>query len=200
MGILRNFNLNTLKTECFVETGTQRGMGLDYALQHDYKELHSIEINEEYYNFCEQKYKFVDKVKLYLGSSEERINDVLENIAHFDSCLFWLDAHLPDDPGSQIGEDHDRLQDSLEFPLETELKLIKEKRKTKNDFFLIDDLRIYVDGPFQYPGNTWPHHDKYPNFFPHKDGIKFIEDLYSETHNIQKIYDHEGYLLIVPKV
>tara|TARA_R110000824_G_scaffold66264_3_gene172033 strand:+ start:1886 stop:2488 length:603 start_codon:yes stop_codon:yes gene_type:complete len=199
MGLLRNFDLQKLQTECFVETGTQQGLGLDYALQHDFKELHSIEINEEYYNFCTQKYKHVDRAKLWLGSSEEKMHEILSAIKDYKSCFFWLDAHLPDDPGSQLGDTYARSNDDIEFPLEKELRLIKQSRDTAHDIILMDDLRIYLDGPFQYPGSSWPHHTEYPNFFPHKDGIKFVEDLYQDTHNIQKIYDHEGYLLLTPK-
>ena len=70
---------------------------------------------------------------------------------------------------------------------------------SKSPLIQNQDLRIYIDGPFQYPGNSWPHHHLYPDFFPHKDGIKFIEDLCGETHEIIKIYDHEGYLLLYPK-
>tara|TARA_Y100001938_G_C8090024_1_gene434452 strand:- start:1862 stop:2473 length:612 start_codon:yes stop_codon:yes gene_type:complete len=199
MGVLRSFDLSLYEAECFVETGTQKGVGLDYALQHDYKELHSIEINEEYYNFCTQKYKFVDKVKLYHGDSETRIDDVLLAIEKFDSCFFWLDAHLPTDPGSQMKKEYTCSSDKIEFPLEVELQAIKEGRPAKDDIILIDDLRIYLDGPFQYPGHTWPHRAKYPDFFPHKDGIKFIEEMFEDTHSFHKIYNHEGYLLLLPK-
>ena len=199
MGLLRNFDLHKLQAECFVETGTQQGMGLDYALQHNFKELHSVEINEEYYNFCTSKYKHVDRVCLWSGSSEDKMGEILAAIDGYKSCLFWLDAHLPDDPGSQIGDEYDRSTNDIEFPLEKELRLIKTTRNTSQDIILMDDLRIYIDGPFQYPGASWPHHAEYPNFFPHKDGIKFVEDLYQDTHDIQKIYDHEGYLLLTPK-
>ena len=136
MGLLRNFDLQKLQTECFVETGTQQGLGLDYALQHDFKELHSIEINEEYYNFCTQKYKHVDRAKLWLGSSEEKMHEILSAIKDYKSCFFWLDAHLPDDPGSQLGDTYARSNDDIEFPLEKELRLIKQSRDTAHDIIL----------------------------------------------------------------
>ena len=198
MGLLRHFNLLGLAAECFVETGTENGNGVDHALKYDFfKEIHSVEINEKFYDFCSQKYKHIDRVKLWFGSSEEKMSEILESISGLNSCLFWLDAHLPSDPGSRFL--HDREDNNIEFPLEKELQLIKERRDTASDYFLIDDLRIYIDGDFQYPGHTWPHYKEYPGFFPHPEGITFIENLFGETHEFVKIYDHEGYLMLKPK-
>ena len=126
-----------------------------------------------------QKYKFVDRIKLYHGDSETKMNDVLSAIEKYTSCFFWLDAHLPADPGSQMKKEYTCSSDKIEFPLEVELRSIRESRDTKNDIILIDDLRIYLDGPFQYPGH--------------------IETMFEDSHNFHKIYNHEGYLLLLPK-
>ena len=199
MGLLRHFDLSRFeKADCFMETGTENGFGLEHAMKyHNLKELHSVEINEKFYNFCKQKFNFVDRVNLWLGSSETKLVEMLSAISERKSCLYWLDAHLPSDPGSRF--EHGREADQIEFPLEKELRLIKDNRDTKFDYFIIDDLRIYEDGPFQHTGKSWPHHHLYPNFFPHKDGIKFIEEMFSDTHNILRDYNHEGYLILEPK-
>tara|TARA_R100001015_G_scaffold19003_2_gene14081 strand:- start:11764 stop:12372 length:609 start_codon:yes stop_codon:yes gene_type:complete len=199
MGLLRNFDLSNFENaKCVMETGSEKGFGIEHALKYkNIKEVHSVEINEKFYDFCGQKFKHDDRVKLWLGSSENRLKEMLESISHLDSCLYWLDAHLPSDPGSYFK--HDRVDNDVEFPLEIEMKIIKENRDTSKDYFIIDDLRIYIDGPFQHTGKSWPHHHLYPNFFPHKDGISFIEDLFGDSHEIVKIYDHEGYLLLYPK-
>ena len=199
MGILRHFDLSKFKkANCFLETGTENGFGIEHALKYDnLKEIHSVEINKKFYDFCSQKFKFNENVNLWLGTSEERLVDMLKAIDKFDSCIYWLDAHLPSDPGSRFK--HDRENNNIEFPLEKELKLIKENRDTSKDYFIIDDLRIYIDGPFQHTGKSWPHHHLYPDFFPHVDGIKFIEDMFNNTHEIVKVYDHEGYLVLYPK-
>jgi hypothetical protein len=198
MGLLRHFDLSLIEAQCFVETGLENGNGVDHALSYEqFKELHSIEINEKFYNFGCTKYKHVDRLNLWCGSSAERLEEVVESIAKFKSCFFWLDAHLPSDPGSRFK--HDRKGDDIEFPLEREIEIITRNRDVSNDCFLIDDLRIYIDGPFQYPGSSWPHHKNYPDFFPHKEGIKFAEDAFGSTHSIKQIYDHEGYLFVTPK-
>ena len=199
MGILRNFDFNQFtNADCFLETGSENGFGIEHALKYkNIKYIQSVEINEKFHNFCKHKFKFNDNVNLWLGPSEERLKEMVESMKEYKSCIYWLDAHLPSDPGSRFK--HDRIKDEIEFPLETEIKIIKENRDISNDYFIIDDLRIYIDGPFQYPGSSWPHHKLYPDFFPHKDGIKFIEDLCGDTHEIVKIYDHEGYLLMYPK-
>jgi hypothetical protein len=82
MGLLRNFDLNLINAQCFVETGLESGHGMDHALTYpQFKKLHSVEINEKFYDFCSSKYKHIDKVKLWLGSSEERIKEIVEDIA-----------------------------------------------------------------------------------------------------------------------
>lgn len=197
MGILKHFDLSVFKCESFLETGTENGHGIDHALKFDFKSINSVEINEKFYRAACIKYISQPKVGLWHGSSNECMKEMLESIVKYDSCFFWLDAHLPSDPGSKYL--YDRSGDDVEFPLEEELKNIMKFRDTKKDVFLIDDLRIYVDGPFQYPSHTWPFIKNYPNFFPHKDGINFIKNLFDNTHDIKEIYDHEGYLLITPK-
>ncbi len=197
MGILRHFDLSKYQTDCFLETGTENGNGIDHALNYQFKSIYSIEINENFYNAATIKYKNDKKVKLWLGDSANTMKYVLKEINSYDSCFFWLDAHLPSDPGSKYLYHRD--SDDIEFPLQSEIDTIIKNRDIKKDIFLIDDLRIYLDGPFQYSANTWPWTKNYPNFFPHKDGIKFLEVLFFDTHNITKIFDHEGYLLITPK-
>lgn len=197
MGILKHFDLNNYKTDCFLETGTENGHGIDHALKYNFKEINSIEINESFYRAACIKYVKDTNVVLWHGNSTSVIPNVLEKIKNYSSCFFWLDAHLPSDPGSKYT--FNRVDDKIEFPLESEINLIVNKRDIRKDIFLIDDLRIYVAGPFQHTADSWPYKKNYPNFFPHKDGIKFLEILFSETHDIKKIYDHEGYVLITPK-
>jgi hypothetical protein len=197
MGLLKTFDLSKYKTKSFIETGTENGHGIDHVLLYDqFESINSVEINEQFYKSAKNKYQKEDRVKLWLGSSEEKMNEILISIEKYDSCLFWLDAHLPSDPGSKYK--HERLTDEIEFPLQKELEIIFNNRDTKNDYFIIDDLRIYIDGPFQYVAKSWPYIEMYPTFFPHSDGIGFIEKLFSKTHNIIKDYRHEGYLLLNP--
>ena len=198
MGLLRHFDLARFaNADCFLETGSENGFGIEHAMKYDnLEEIHSVEINEKFYNFCSQKFKFVDRVNLWLGSSEARLVEMISAISDKNSCIYWLDAHLPSDPGSRFK--YGRESNQIEFPLEKELRLIMENRDTSSDYFIIDDLRIYEDGPFEHTGKSRPHHHLYPDFFPHVDGIKFIEDMFGDTHNILRDYSHEGYLILEP--
>ncbi len=81
---------------------------------------------------------------------------------------------------------------SLRLPLERELVIIKEGRDTSRDCFLIDDLRIYEDGPFT--SGNWKDRKTMGG-----DGIDFIYRLFQETHTIVRDYAHEGYIVVRPK-
>ena len=202
MGILKNFNLNRFNgVQAFLETGTQNGVGLEYAHRNgNFLDLHSIEINEGYYKYCSAKFSNAKNITLWHGNSIEKIPQVLNAIKQYSSCLYWLDAHIPEDT-----KEYPFFTENEEiiFPLEKEFDLITKNRDIKNDYFLIDDLRVYIDGPFQYPFNSHPeskkYKQKYPNYFPHKNGINFIENLVKDTHDIEKIWDHEGYIYVYPK-
>jgi hypothetical protein len=202
MGVLKNFDLNRFsKIECFLETGTQDGVGLQHAyINGNFEQLHSIEINEGYYNKCVDKFTNIKNIHLWYGNSIDKIPLVLKDIQKYSSCLFWLDAHIPEDTKQYPFFTED---EEIIFPLEKEFELIVKNRDVKNDYFLIDDLRVYIDGPFQYPFSSHPDSQKfkqkYPNYFPSKNGISFIEKLIGNTHNIEKIWDHEGYLYAYPK-
>tara|TARA_B100001250_G_scaffold374909_1_gene362080 strand:- start:84 stop:704 length:621 start_codon:yes stop_codon:yes gene_type:complete len=202
MGILRNFDLNRFAgIESFVETGTQDGVGLEYAHKNGgFLELHSIEINEGYFNSARAKFSHAKNISLWHGNSIDKMPLVLKSIENYSSCFYWLDAHIPEDTKKYpfFTEDEEVI-----FPLEKEFELIVKNRDITNDYFLIDDLRVYIEGPFQYPWDSHPDCDKlrqkYPNYFPHKNGVSFVEDLIGATHSIEPIWDHEGYLYVYPK-
>jgi hypothetical protein len=79
------------------------------------------------------------------------------------------------------------------LPLENELITIKDNFNTKNSVILIDDLRIYEDGP--YGNGNWSDRKKYGG-----DGIDFIYNLFGDTHTIKKDFRSQGYLIVEPKI
>ena len=60
-----------------------------------------------------------------------------------------------------------------------------------NDVIVIDDLRIYEDGPFE-TGN-WDERSKYGG-----DGIEFIEKLFEDTHYVGRSYNAQGFVILFP--
>lgn len=175
-----------------IETGT--GLGntvINFAQKFPDLEVWTIESELEIYLQALANLNNFSNVKCFNGISSELLPIVLKDIKFKDSILFWLDAHFP---GADFGlstyggtENKD-----IRLPLELELKLIVENRDVSKDFFVIDDLRVYEDGPFQ-DGN-WADRHLYGG-----DGVDFIYKLFEETHNITKLYAQQGYVIMEPK-
>lgn len=191
MGTLRRFDLNHFAAECFVETGTFLGDSLAYAQSHPYKMLHSVELFPEFVEQCQRTFANDKRVHLWCGKSIDLLPDILKQIEPYGSALFWLDAHLPSNMNNI------RLPDEVEFPLEAELRVIQANRDTRNDNFLIDDLRIYEEGRFA--NGNWPKRSLFADVEQVKNGISFIDALFSGTHTIRKLFDHEGYVVLRPR-
>lgn len=192
MGYLSRFDIGKLIKEYnldyFIETGLGEGKGLRYALGFPFKEYHSIEISQEMFNQGVKKFLDLKNVKLHSVTTR----DILPLILNLEgNILFWMDAHLPD---WLWGKSFSHLDKDLKLPLEEELKIIQKYRPNNKDVFLCDDLRIYEDGPFE--SGNWAGRLSYDNA---AGGIKFIYDLFSETHIIEKDYKHEGYIILLPK-
>ena len=114
------------KTDIFVETGSHLGYGIDRAIDLGYDEIHSIEIQERYYDACVEKFRNEDFVFLYFGNSVVQLPAILKNFKR--KATFWLDAHMVG-PGQQC-------------PVLDELRAIKQ-HKVKNHTILIDDMRDF---------------------------------------------------------
>jgi hypothetical protein len=184
--------ITKFKTEIFFETGTYKGAGVDYALNHSFKEVHSVEFMEEHYLYCASKYARNLRVRLWRGSSHKILQLVGPSLRD-ERILFWLDAHLPavhKDQDQSIKTNH---SDELQLPLESELRALAQTRDLSKDVFVIDDLRIYETGPFEN-GNWGPR-----EIFENTHDISFIEEIFAKTHHIERDFRHEGYLIISPK-
>jgi hypothetical protein len=105
--------------------------------------------------------------------------------------FFWLDAHFPGADGGLLDYNAEA-DESVRCPLESELEVISKGRPAAGDVILIDDLRIYENGPFE-------HGDMAPDIRrPPGNGIDFIYRLFGDTHHIIKLYYDEGYVLLLP--
>lgn len=187
MGKIEKFDLQKLKAEnslkIAVETGTFKGDGAKY-LANLFETVYTIELVESCFNSADFS-KFIN-IKPYLGKSVDILPIVLKKEVNT-PCLFWLDAHLPSFHHSQ------KNTLDVELPLESELELIRKIKNIKNDVFIIDDLRIYEDGPFS--NGVWSERKRYTNM----NGIQFIEKSFQDTHDIEKLYSDEGYVILTPK-
>jgi hypothetical protein len=116
------------KAECntFFETGTHFGDSVQDALDLGFKKIISVEINDEYYNKCVDKFKddLNSKVFLFKGDSLLHLPQMLEMVTS--RTMFWLDAHI----------------DGQNTPFQQELKSILE-HPIKNHIIVVDDIGSY---------------------------------------------------------
>ena len=75
--------------------------------------------------------------------------------------------------------------------IKKELETILKYKDIKNDIFVIDDLWIYEEGP--YEGGNW---DKRSTCGA--DNIDFVNDLFEDTHYIIKSYAAQGFIILFP--
>ena len=194
MGELYIHDLNPYLREysctSFVETGTGKGTGIQYAINHPFKSLYSIEYVKELYEECKAKF-FDPRLKLINADSLTGLKLVLEDLSE-EPCLFWLDAHFPGADFHFNTYDHLSDQPKLHKPLKYEVDFIASKRPNSKDVLIIDDLMIYEDGPFELLNQEFK--DKYGEL-----GTDFISDAFSETHNFTRDYRHQGFLILTPK-
>jgi hypothetical protein len=107
----------------FFETGTHKGDGVQNALDMGFEEVVSIEILPEYYERCVKRFKDNDKVHLFLGDSNERMEEMLGLIK--EPSLIFLDGHF--DNGN---------------PLWKELEILKN-HPIKTHTIIVDDMPNY---------------------------------------------------------
>ena len=173
----------------FVETGT--GIAEVVRAVHDVDSslnIHTIEVVPEIYDQNKIKFSYLTSVNWHLGQSAEVLGEVVPTLEG--NTLFWMDAHFPgaDFGLSSYGDEKDM---DKRLPLKKELETIVAGRDVSNDVIVIDDLRIYEDGPFE-TGN-WDERTKYGG-----DGIGFIEEMFEKTHYIGRSYNAQGSVILFP--
>ena len=173
----------------FVETGTGQAEVVQTVVEaDDTLNIHTIEVIPEIYDKNKINFSYLKDINWHLGTSFDILPEILPDLKG--TTLFWMDAHFPgaDFGLSSYGDEKD---DDKRLPLKKELETIVANRDVTNDVFVIDDLRIYEDGPFG-DGN-WEDREKYGG-----DGIEFIEELFDETHYVVKSYNAQGSILLFP--
>jgi hypothetical protein len=119
----------------FIETGTWCGQGVINAIDSEFDEIHSIELDEQLYKDNIERFKHNPNVNLYHGDSSIILYDVIKNINK--RMLFWLDGHY-----SGHGTSQSNVTQLYEFPLIYEIQQI-DKHHIKDHIILIDDLRCF---------------------------------------------------------
>jgi hypothetical protein len=183
--LLKYFNIQN-----YVETGVGNGTSMQEVFDLNVvKKFYGIELDKA---MCERliNTNFYSMLTLYNGYSKDQMIPLLNSLDN-KSTLFWLDAHFPD--ADYNGAPYDAEKDvEKRIPLQIELELICSQRNISEDVIMIDDLRIYIDGPFH--DGSWPLRHS-----AGADGYNFVRHLLEKTHILIENYKDQGYLLAFPK-
>lgn len=175
----------------FIETGTGYGETIGFV-KDVFNRVYSFEINSEIYNSVASKFITNRGIRIYNCDSESGLKDLFLFYNFPNPIFFFLDAHFPGADFGLAGYE-DETNKSIRLPLQRELELIVmlRREKIKADVLIIDDLRLYEDGPFE--AGPW-------ELIKHLggNGIEFVYDLFAETHYIEKDYRFQGFLLLTP--
>lgn len=122
----------------FVETGTYLG-GTTAAMAKLFKNVYTVEIQEEMYKKAKARFADQPSVHCFLGDSAEALREIVGRLDG--PALFWLDAHYS---GSHTGR-----AEGYDTPIEKELDIIF-KHNSQDHLIMIDDARLFV-GRNSYP-------------------------------------------------
>lgn len=194
MGMLHRFDLQRIvreyKLHFLFESGTFRGDALVYALDAPFEKMISVEIVPEIADAARRRFEMEPRVEILTADSLSALEQTLPHLKG--NGLFWLDAHFPGADAGLTSYDNCN-EEELRLPLKRELQIIKRLRPRGKDVFILDDLRIYEDGPFRN-GNV--PDDAKPSL---NRSLQFVYDLFGRSHIILKSYMDEGYTLLFPR-
>jgi hypothetical protein len=143
------FELKKYWNPIFIETGTYMGCGVKKALEAEFEEIYSIEIDPKRYEACKKMFKDNSNVHIIFGDSSVELPKLLQTIDK--KVTFWIDAHYCGD-GSYLGHKWS--------PIKEELETIKQHH-IKNHTILIDDWRCMDNTHIDY---TWKQQVKRGNY------------------------------------
>ena len=204
MGGITVFDVQNLIDKCniksFCETGTLHGDAVNFITNFSFETIVSIEIVESLAAAATKRFEADSRVKIILGDSSKVLQNVSEDYLN-SNTLFWLDAHFPGADNNLTAYDDEQNSDTR-IPLKAELQIILNRSKTYNDVVIIDDLWLFEEGPFEW-GTFNDHMSKYHNSEKREticgQDSSFIYEMFKDTHDVKKINNHQGYLILKPK-
>ena len=167
----------------FIETGCHTGDGLVWARHNGLLNLYSCDIMQNYVNMCKQK---IPTASIFLQDSATFLTTVLPFVN--DPCLFWLDAHL-----GHIFYGSPITDKDINFPLVTELDIIRKKENVKKDVIIIDDTRI-----IRSTDNETYEEGLDERYYMDNLTIQQIRDWFP-NHDVKLIKFQQGLCVLFPK-
>ncbi len=193
MGTLRKYELKTSDCKVFFETGTGLGHSLLHALDNgNFDLLFSSEIHDATANRAKERFKRNKNVEILNMTSLAALKSILINISPKTPILFFLDAHFPGEVEDGFSYSSN-MPNSVSMPLKDELELISTLRPNSQDIIVIDDLKLYEDGPFE----NGSIEKNFANISDVNRGLEFVQALYPKR-KIVRNYQDDGYLIIKP--
>ena len=111
----------------FVETGTNSGDGVNFALRAGFPEIISIEIRQEAFAIVRDQFSRNKNVTIILGDSGQVLYDAIKDLNK--PITFWLDGHIGEPTPGCVKY----------TPLFEELEQIK-RHQIKHHTIIIDDM------------------------------------------------------------
>jgi len=133
-----NFTPYLQYSKIFVETGTNKGDGIQRALDAGFEKVLSVEADQDLFIQSRERFFKDGRVKIWFGKSYGTLLEMLTRVN--ERCVFWLDAH-PSGPGTAghinlMQGDTNWHQDSI---IKKELAVITQHRN--DHIVLIDDMQ-----------------------------------------------------------
>lgn len=122
----------------FIETGSYIGDGIRQALKAGFKNVYSIELSPELYEYCRNLFRTNREVKLYQGDSGSVLPVLLQEISR--PATFWLDGHY---------SEGNTAKGMTNTPILAELDAIRN-HPIKTHTILIDDIRCFGNNEFDH--------------------------------------------------
>ena len=109
-----NFDLNKYKadTTIFVETGTFRGDAINKALECEYEQIFTVEIDKKRHKWLVREFEDDDEVTFIRGNSEAEFPKIMDKIK--EKCTIYLDAHYCGDDAEK-GDKWSPIRDELNY-------------------------------------------------------------------------------------
>ena len=195
MGTLRKYDLQHAHCQVFFETGTGLGHSLKHALDNgNFSTLYSSEIHEPTAKRAIKCFEPYPHVHILHSDSITALASILRIVPLTTPILFFLDAHFPGEV--EVGYCYtENAPNHITMPLEQEMRMIHQFRSDAMDVIVVDDLKLYEDGPYENGLIS----DNFANIPASQRKLDFIQELFNNKI-IERIFLDDGYLIIKPRM
>jgi hypothetical protein len=193
MGTLHKYDLQHTQCQVFFETGTDLGHSLKHALDNgNFSTLYSSEIHAPTADRASALFAPHPQVHIMHSDSTTALGSILRAVPSTSPIFFFLDAHFPGEV--EVGYAYSgNIPNGVTIPLQEELQIISQLRPSTMDVIVVDDLKLYEDGPFENGQIS----DNFANISPSWRSLDFVQALFPDK-TIEKSYLDDGYLILKP--